>query len=171
MEHGSPSPVPVSVRTPVDAIEQFGLTAEGLAWRTPSPRLLIMRRVELAVVALPLAVVALALSALALLAVVVCALAAEWFLRRRVHAWGYAEREDDLLVKRGVLVSRMSVVPYGRMQFVDVLAGPLERRLGLAAVHLHTAAAATDAHIPGLLADEAERLLHLRMLDGVSFIT
>jgi membrane protein YdbS with pleckstrin-like domain len=61
-------------------------------------------------------------------------------------------------VRRGILVYRLSVVPYGRMQFVDVLAGPLERRLALAGVHLHTAAAATDAHIPGLPVGEAERL-------------
>ena len=44
-----------------------------------------------------------------------------------MRAWSYAEREDDLLVKRGVLFSRLSVVPYGRMQFIDVTAGPIER--------------------------------------------
>ena len=43
------------------------------------------------------------------------------------RSWGYAEREDDLLVRRGVMFSRLSVVPYGRMQFIDVQAGPLER--------------------------------------------
>jgi membrane protein YdbS with pleckstrin-like domain len=49
-------------------------------------------------------------------------------------------------------------VPYGRMQFVDVTAGPLDRRFGLASVQLHTASAATDARIPGLVPDEAARL-------------
>jgi membrane protein YdbS with pleckstrin-like domain len=44
------------------------------------------------------------------------------------------------------------------MQFVDVTAGPLERALGLATVQLHTAAAASDARIPGLVPDEATRL-------------
>ena len=79
-------------------------------------------------------------------------------VERRFAAWGYLEREDDLLVRRGVLVRRTSVVPYGRMQYVDVTAGPLDRRLGLATVTLHTAAAATDASVPGLRADEAARL-------------
>src|SRR5664280_385154 len=68
---------------------------------------------------------------------------------RQWRAWGYAEREADLLVRRGVLVWRLSVVPYGRMQFVDVTAGPVDRWLGLATVHMHTAAAASDARIPG----------------------
>jgi uncharacterized protein len=77
---------------------------------------------------------------------------------RRYRSWGYAERIDDLLVRRGVLVRRLTVVPYGRMQFVDVTAGPIDRIFGLATVQLHTAAAATDARIPGLATVEAERL-------------
>jgi hypothetical protein len=44
------------------------------------------------------------------------------------------------------------------MQFVDVQAGPLERRYGLATVQLHTASPATDARIPGLPHAEAARL-------------
>jgi membrane protein YdbS with pleckstrin-like domain len=82
-----------------------------------------------------------------------------WILvGRRYRSWGYAEREDDLLVRRGVMFTRLSVVPYGRMQFIDVTAGPLERAFRLATVRLHTAAAATDARIPGLERDEAARL-------------
>ena len=79
-------------------------------------------------------------------------------LRGRYRSWGYAEREDDLLIRRGFLFRRLSVVPYGRMQFVDVTAGPVERTFGLATVKLHTAAAATDAKLPGLATAEAERL-------------
>jgi uncharacterized protein len=56
------------------------------------------------------------------------------------------------------MVQRLSVVPYGRMQFVEVTAGPVERLFGLSTVKLHTAAAASDARIPGLEQDEAARL-------------
>lgn len=77
---------------------------------------------------------------------------------RVVKAWGYAERERDLLVRHGRLVRRLSIVPYARMQFVDVTAGPLERAFSLATVQLHTAAAASDARIPGLEPAEASRL-------------
>lgn len=80
------------------------------------------------------------------------------FLRRSLRSWGYAERADDLLVRHGLMFRRLSIVPYGRMQFVDVTAGPLERLFGLATVQLHTAAAASDAKIPGLPAAEAARL-------------
>jgi membrane protein YdbS with pleckstrin-like domain len=44
------------------------------------------------------------------------------------------------------------------MQFVDVTAGPLERSFRLATVKMHTAAAASDARIPGLEREEAARL-------------
>ncbi|BEL08846.1 hypothetical protein Q0Z83_070370 [Actinoplanes sichuanensis] len=77
---------------------------------------------------------------------------------RAVRAWGYAERDKDLLVRHGLLVRHLSIVPYARMQYVDVTAGPLERAFGLATVQLHTAAAASNARVPGLPPDEASRL-------------
>ena len=80
------------------------------------------------------------------------------FLRRSIRSWGYAERAEDLLVRHGLLIRRLSIVPYARMQFVDVTAGPIERAAGLATVTLHTAAAASDATVPGLEAAEATRL-------------
>jgi len=139
----------------------------GTAWRRPDRRLLQVRRaVVLLLVALPGLVAAVVLLVLLGPAEAVAALVATAALtallllavERRFAAWGYLEREDDLLVRRGVLVRRTSVVPYGRMQYVDVTAGPLDRRMGLATVTLHTAAAATDASVPGLLAAEAARL-------------
>jgi uncharacterized protein len=96
--------------------------------------------------------------AAAAVAVAVAALVTLWFVGRRVRAWSYTERDEDLIVARGVLVRRLSVVPYGRMQFVDVTAGPVERAFRLATVKLHTAAAASDARIPGLERAEAARL-------------
>ncbi|MET7381559.1 PH domain-containing protein [Streptomyces sp. NPDC005526] len=79
-------------------------------------------------------------------------------LGRNWRSWRYAERDDDLLISRGVLWREETVVPYGRMQLVEVTSGPVERHFGLATVQLHTAAAATDATIPGLDPAEAERL-------------
>ena len=136
------------------------------AWRAPSPRLLSLRRLEVGVAALLLSAGLFALlvsrslvvAALAAAAALALGAAGEVVVGRRVRSWGYAEREDDLLVRRGVLFFRMSVIPYGRMQFIDVTAGPLERAFGLATVRMHTAAAASDARIPGLAIDEASRV-------------
>jgi uncharacterized protein len=137
-----------------------------VSWRRPSPLLLRVRRIEVAAVTVPLAIagwlagqVVSATTGIGIAAALVLAgLLAERFLARRVAAWGYAERKDDLMVRRGVLVRRLSVIPYGRMQFIDVTAGPLERSLGLATVRMHTAAAASDARIPGLESSAAAAL-------------
>ncbi|MES1248455.1 MAG: PH domain-containing protein [Actinomycetota bacterium] len=135
-------------------------------WHSPAPKLLTMRRAEVATTTLVVAAAAFVglvfasvlAAVLAGAGVVVVGAAALWFVTRRVRAWAYAERADDLVVKRGVMFSRLSVIPYGRMQFIDVTAGPVERVFGLATVRMHTAAAASDARIPGLAADEAGRL-------------
>jgi uncharacterized protein len=148
------------------AMQAHNELGSGVEWRRPSPRLLVVRRLEVGVLTVLVAVAGGILGVLANVWVGVSVAAvilaaggvAELFVRRRVHAWSYAEREDDLLVQRGVLFSRLSVVPYGRMQFIDVTAGPIERSFGLATVRLHTAAAASDARIPGLARVEADRL-------------
>lgn len=142
------------------------MASENVEWRRPSPRLLLLRRLEAGLPALVVAVVLVAAggatgSVAAFTGAAAVALAGLLLLRfvgNRYRSWGYAEREDDLLVRRGVVFARLSVVPYGRMQFIDVTAGPLERSFGLASVRLHTAAAATDARIPGLERQEAERV-------------
>lgn len=126
-----------------------------------------MRRAQLGAVTVVVALVvgvlcATVLGALAcivsVLAVVIMGALSSWFVRNRFRAWRYQERHEDLVVGRGVMVRRLSVVPYGRMQFVEVTAGPVERLFKLSTVKLHTAAAASDARIPGLERDESARL-------------
>ncbi|MFT4976821.1 MAG: membrane protein YdbS with pleckstrin-like domain [Myxococcota bacterium] len=71
----------------------------------------------------------------------------------------YAVREHDLLVQAGVIFRRWSAVPHSRIQHVDTRQGPLERALGLARLQIFTAAGVSaDGSIPGLDAEEAERL-------------
>ena len=138
-----------------------------ILWLRPSHLLLRARRIQTALVTVPVAAIGGVIAgtagspALGLgigLGLVVVGLLCERFFARRVAAWGYAERRDDLMVKRGVMIRRQSVIPYGRMQFIDVTAGPVERSLGLATVRMHTAAAASDARIPGLDKADAGKL-------------
>ncbi|GAA2798733.1 PH domain-containing protein [Kribbella solani] len=132
-----------------------------------SPKLATLRRLNAAITGGLLAIVALVALGLTVgwlygvLAVVVIALLFAWswvLIGRNQRSWKYAEREDELLVSHGIMFRELVVVPYGRMQFVDVTAGPLERAYGMATVELHTATPATDAKIPGLHPDEASRL-------------
>ncbi len=91
-----------------------------------------------------------------------------WLLPRQVRALGYQATDTDLLVRRGIMWRRLDVVPFGRIQFVDVQEGPLARYFGIATCALRTASAATDARIPGLPAGEASDLRELLMRQGSS---
>jgi hypothetical protein len=80
------------------------------------------------------------------------------FTPRRVRAIGYRMRDDDLLVRRGIMFQRFAAVPYGRMQLVDINRGPLDRALGLSELKLVTAASASNVAVPGLPMAAAEQL-------------
>lgn len=81
-----------------------------------------------------------------------------WVIVRQVTAHAWMEREEDMVVKRGRLFRSVTVVPYGRMQYVEVESGPLARAFGIARVQLHTASPGTDANISGVPEAEAARL-------------
>lgn len=81
-----------------------------------------------------------------------------WVIVRQVTAHAWMEREEDMVVKRGRLFRSVTVVPYGRMQYVEVESGPLARAFGIARVQLHTASPGTDANIAGVPEAEAARL-------------
>jgi membrane protein YdbS with pleckstrin-like domain len=138
----------------------------GVVWSRVSGRLAAARRVTCCstVGVILIAVLAAAWlsdhswSYLAALPLAVLGAWAWWVIGRQVAAIGYAEQEDDLLVRRGVLWRQIVVVPYGRLQYVEVQAGPVDRLFGISRVQLHTASAGTDAVIPGLPPPEAARL-------------
>jgi uncharacterized protein len=137
-------------------------------WQRVSPKLATMRILEAAALAVLTAIAAIVLAWLApvpgwlgpvgLLAAALGGALGSVLLVRNARSWGYAERAEDIYVTRGVMFRRLAVVPYGRMQFVDVTAGPVARFFGVAEVHLHTANPDTNLRIPGLVHDEAIRL-------------
>ena len=137
-------------------------------WVRVSPRLVTARRIVLVIATLPVVVIITVLAFLPAIAdAIPLTLAgvglavfvwAWWLIGRRVRSYAYSERADDLLVTSGILFRRLVIVPYGRMQLVDVTAGPIDRALGVTTVQLHTAAATTDASIPGLDPNQAAAL-------------
>lgn len=138
-------------------------------WRRNSPRLATVRRILILAFTGLLLLVAVALvlvlpdnrwwigTAIGALAIGAGVWGWVWAGRNQ-RSWGYAENADDLLVTSGVMFKRLVAIPYGRMQFVDVEAGPLARAYGIATVTLHTASPETAADIPGLPADQATAL-------------
>ncbi|MEO0688797.1 MAG: PH domain-containing protein [Pseudomonadota bacterium] len=75
---------------------------------------------------------------------------------RRWQARGYNMSADRLRVVRGILFHSDTVVPFGRVQHIDVDQGPIERALGIATLTLHTAGNHNaSVTLPGLQEDLA----------------
>ena len=70
---------------------------------------------------------------------------------RRYHARGFQMGSDRLRVVRGLLFRKDTVVPFGRVQHIDVHQGPIERAYGLGTLVLHTAGTHNaSVSLPGL---------------------
>ena len=82
-----------------------------------------------------------------------------WRLPRLGYdAWRYELTESTLELRRGVVVRSHSAIPYFRVQHIDITRSPFERALGLSQLVVRTAAATTDARLPGIAETEAEVL-------------
>src|SRR5688572_19209562 len=78
-----------------------------------------------------------------------------WFIvrapLRRYAARGYSVADDRLRVVRGLLWRKDTVVPFGRVQHIDVTRSPIERKYGLATLVVHTAGTHNaSVSLPGL---------------------
>lgn len=91
-----------------------------------------------------------------------------WLLPRQVRAMGFAETNEEFLVRRGIMFRSLNVIPYGRIQYVDVNEGPVARHFGIASITLHTASMETAGTLDGLPADEAIRLRDMLAQRGSS---
>jgi len=75
---------------------------------------------------------------------------------RRWRSRGYDMGADRLRVVKGVLFHSDTVVPFSRVQHIDVEQGPLERTFGIARLILHTAGTHNSSVIlPGLAHGDA----------------
>ena len=90
--------------------------------------------------------------------VVAIALWLLWLIPRQVRAMGWAVTGTDLQIRKGIMFKSLTVVPLGRLQYVDVEEGPVARHFGIAQVKLHTASATTDAQLPGIPREQAAQL-------------
>jgi uncharacterized protein len=95
--------------------------------------------------------------------VVVSVVVRTWYVGAAYRAWRYRLTAEGIELHHGVFWKKASAMPYHRLQQVDVGQGPLERWLEMSSVQLRSAAATTDASIPGLSQAEVEDLRRLLM--------
>ena len=71
----------------------------------------------------------------------------------------------------GTVIRQLLVIPYGRIQVVDITANLLEQALGIATVQVRTAASTADMRIPGLRLVDAAALRDRLAERGETFPT
>ncbi|HJF15330.1 MAG TPA: PH domain-containing protein [Enteractinococcus helveticum] len=154
-----------------------GMYHEQLPYRRVSPKLIVLRQIYNALgFGIPIIAVMIGMSilhattefftrfALAPLlyavpaALLVTGIVFVFIIPRQVKALGYLENRDDLLLRRGILFRHQVAVPYGRIQYVDIRQGPLQRAYGITQIVITTAGGGTAATFEGLPLEEAERL-------------
>ncbi|MEO1167485.1 MAG: PH domain-containing protein [Pseudomonadota bacterium] len=78
---------------------------------------------------------------------------------RRYRRWGYRQEGQGIRIASGLIVRRETVVPYDRVQHIDISRGPIERFFGVAMLTLHTAGSYNSTvDLPGLAHEDAERM-------------
>ncbi len=105
-------------------------------------------------------------AALVVLLVGVWAVVAAAIMIVRFHGYELARSGDDIVVRRGLLDTRMSVIPLRRVQLVHVTGTVLRRSLGLASIDVRTAsqwstsgAYSLGVTVPVLAAPDVGRIL------------
>lgn len=165
---GVPGTLPETPERPavdpqVGRVEMF--ESGGLDWQPVSRRLITTRTITLLAWLVPLLIVAIGgavlmsellwIAAGTLLVIILWGL---WLIRRQVSAMSYLELAEDLVIRKGRVFRQVSSIPYGRLQYVDLQSGPLERTYGMATLQIFTASPSTSATIPGLLIETAEQM-------------
>lgn len=96
---------------------------------------------------------------LAPLLVVLLGVGAAALALKRISLKGYALRTHDIAYRSGLFWRKVVVLPFNRVQHVEVSSGPLQRRFGLASLKFYTAGGSSvDLKIDGLRGADAERL-------------
>lgn len=171
-----PRELPEAPEHPVvdDQLGRVELFGDGdLAWQAVSAKLITARTIVLVAWLLPMLAVSVAAAVLLtrwlwIPAAIIAAflLWGLWLIRRQVSAMSYIELTEDLVIRKGRVFRQVSSIPYGRLQYVDVQSGPLDRKYGMATLQIFTASPSTSATIPGLPIATAEEMRERLMARG-----
>lgn len=72
---------------------------------------------------------------------------------------GYLLREHDVSFRSGLLVYKLTTIPFNRIQHVEVSQNMIEKSFGLSRVKVFTAGGSvSDLSIPGLLPEKAHQI-------------
>ena len=82
-----------------------------------------------------------------------------WLIRKRFDWEGYALRTHDIIHRHGYFWRIQTIVPYTRVQHVEIAQGPIAKRFGISTIRVFTAGGSnSDLNISGIQPEEAHRI-------------
>lgn len=138
----------------------------GVDWHRVEPQLATVRLIGIAITAVVVLIGGVLMCVFwrgiwsILITAVVACLIAWWAMTtpRRVRAMAYAVRDRDLYQRSGIMFRHLTIVPYVRIQYVDIQVGPIERAFGLSTLTVNTAAQMGAAVVRGITPETAAGL-------------
>jgi len=71
----------------------------------------------------------------------------------------YSIRQNDIIFRTGLLFSRVTIIPYNRIQHVELMIGPTEKLFKLCSLKVFTAGGSqSDIILPGLNPEKANKI-------------
>ena len=76
-----------------------------------------------------------------------------YYLDLLYESYTFLLTADMIIIEKGVIWKRKNAIPYSRVQNINITHNPLERMVGIATVHIHTAGmgmAYAEGKVPGI---------------------
>lgn len=154
------------------------MSPEGITFTPVSPALARVRTIGVLIFVIPLALI---FAVLAIVSfpwwwigtgvIIAYSIWQIWLIQRQVRALGFAFSNDEFMIRSGIMFRNLSIIPYGRIQYVDVSEGPIARYYGIASIKINTASNETAGSIDGLPTDQAAQLRDMLAKRGSEELT
>jgi membrane protein YdbS with pleckstrin-like domain len=73
--------------------------------------------------------------------------------------WGYIISDDRVEIRHGIFLIKITVIPIVRIQHITISQGPINRRLGISTINVHTASGVFS--IEGISSEEASSMAEM----------
>jgi membrane protein YdbS with pleckstrin-like domain len=84
------------------------------------------------------------------------------FTKSAFKVKSFGIRQHDILYKSGLIFRTTTIIPFNRVQHVEIKTGPIDRSFGLASLKIYTAGGSqSDLNIPGLNPEMAQKVKEL----------
>ncbi|PYG89852.1 hypothetical protein LY28_00449 [Ruminiclostridium sufflavum DSM 19573] len=84
--------------------------------------------------------------------------------------WGYIISDDRIEIRHGIFLIKITIIPIVRIQHITISQGPINRRLGISTINVHTASGVFGIEgISGEAANAMAEMLKAKLYSRLEF--